>query len=120
MLNKKSVRVDSKSKIVYFDDGSNLYFNKLFLATGSTPRTISALENVDNVHYLRTHHDARRIANDSADKNVVLIGSSFIVMEIAAYMKDKAKSITIISRSEVPFSKSLGNQIGAQIKEVRH
>jgi len=44
-----------------------------------SPRKYDSLsQDVKNVFYLRTYQDAANIATNSKDKNVVLIGSSFI------------------------------------------
>lgn len=94
---------------------------------------------------MRTYQDAAQIAEQSKDKNVVLIGSSFIgkstvfrlhfsgleqisqctpppplclVMEIASYLNGKCKSLSIISKSDTPFANTLGAEIGQQIKKV--
>lgn len=40
-------------------------------------------------------------------------------MELAAYLLGKCKSVTVLSRSQFPFSSSLGDRIGEQIKNVR-
>ena len=117
LLNTKCTKLDTESKIIHLDDGSTLMFNKLFIATGSSPREFEPTKGLKNIQYLRTHLDAASIANDSKDQNVVLLGSSFIVMEIAAYLTGKCASVTIISRSEFPFERSLGKRIGKQIKE---
>ena len=41
-------------------------------------------------------------------------------MEVAAFLKAKAKSISIIGRSNYPFISTLGEKIGQQIKIVSH
>ena len=39
-------------------------------------------------------------------------------MEIASYLNGKSKSISIISKTETPFEKTLGSKIGGEIKNV--
>ena len=39
-------------------------------------------------------------------------------MEVAAYLVSKAKSVTVVGRSLVPFSSSLGERIGAILFKV--
>lgn len=112
-------KLDTKSQVVHLEGGSTLRYDKLFISTGSNPRKYRTIpDNVNNALYLRTHEDALKIANNTKDKNVVLIGSSFIVMEIASYLNGKSKSISIISKSEVPFAHSLGQKIGNEIKNL--
>lgn len=119
LLGVQCTKVDVNSQLVYLDDGSNLNYGKLFIATGSSPRKYGSLSGDEkNVFYMRTYKDAANIAEHSKDKNVVLIGSSFIVMEIASYLSGKCKSVSIISKSETPFAGTLGPEIGQHIKNL--
>ncbi|KAI7688387.1 hypothetical protein SSS_06072 [Sarcoptes scabiei] len=111
-------KIDFESKIAYFDDCSNLYYDKLFLGTGSRPRKYDEiLDGLENVFYIRTYKNSNDVVLLAKDKNIVLIGSSFIVVEMAGVLLKIAKSVKIISRSEVPFAKSLGKQFGTAIKK---
>ena len=52
-------------------------------------------------------------------KNLVVIGSSFISMEIvAAVSKRRLASINVIGMEEFPFEAVLGKEIGAGLKKV--
>lgn len=51
---------------------------------------------------------------------VVIIGTSFIGMELAgAIVKKKPASIDVIGVDEVPFAKILGEKIGGAVQKVR-
>ena len=39
-------------------------------------------------------------------------------MEVAAYLADKAASVTVIGRSSIPFAKVLGKKVGSLLKKV--
>lgn len=54
----------------------------------------------------------------SPEKYVVVLGSSFIGMEAAAYCVDKVKKVTIVSKDSVPFQASMGAQIGAGVMKM--
>jgi NADPH-dependent 2,4-dienoyl-CoA reductase/sulfur reductase-like enzyme len=56
--------------------------------------------------------------SDSEKKNVVVVGSSFIGMEVALALADKAK-VTVVGMDEVPFEKILGKAVGNGIRKVR-
>ena len=49
---------------------------------------------------------------------MVIIGASFIGMEVAAHLSDKAASVTVVGNSDIPFQNSLGPEIGAYIKQL--
>ena len=83
-----------------------------------------------NVHTLREVADAHAVAAAGDQKDVVLIGSSFIGnfpfilsivhsltiflkgMEVAAFLIGKAKSITVVGMERVPFERVLGTEVG--------
>lgn len=120
ILNEKEASsVDTKEKSVKFMDGTTLKYDSLVVATGGRPRSLPAPgTDLQNVCQLRTPDDANRIADNSKDKNVVIIGSSFIGMEVAAYLVDKATSVTVVARAKVPFEYALGLRIGTILQKL--
>nr|XP_027194838.1 apoptosis-inducing factor 3-like [Dermatophagoides pteronyssinus] len=126
-LKTKCENLDTELQMAYLlndnDDTIALHYDKIFIATGSRPRKYPSQvfennKNLENVFYLRTYHDANNINDQIEDKNVILIGSSFIVIEIACSIIKSAKTITILSRTDVPYARTLGRQIGQAIKEL--
>ena len=49
---------------------------------------------------------------------MVIIGASFIGMEVAAHLSDKAASVTVVGNVDIPFKNSLGPEIGSYIKQM--
>ena len=49
---------------------------------------------------------------------MVIVGASFIGMEVAAYLSDKAASLTVIGNSDIPFKSTLGPDIGLYLKHL--
>ena len=62
---------------------------------------------------------ANAIARDAEGKRVVIIGTSFIGMEVGAYLSDKAASVDCIDIAAVPFERVLGERIGRSLQTVR-
>ena len=92
---------------------------KVVVATGSTPRKLqSPWCDLENVFVLRTPSDANVIAEVAKDGEAVVIGSSFIGMEVAAFLSGKAKKVTVIGGGSVPFEKSLGTEVGEYFKAM--
>ena len=71
-----------------------------------------------NVFTVRTYHDTNKIFETSKGKHVVILGTSFIGMEVAASLKPKAASVSLIGKSAVPFQNVLGRKIGEAIKRL--
>lgn len=113
------VAVDSMDKKVSLDDGSSMEYSKLMLCTGGTPRRLGVPgEDLPGVSYLRTLQDANFIQREAARKHLVIIGTSFIGMEVAAAMVETAASVTVIGRDRVPFLASLGDEVGKYIMSL--
>uniref|UniRef100_A0A8C7QMU4 Rieske domain-containing protein n=1 Tax=Oncorhynchus mykiss TaxID=8022 RepID=A0A8C7QMU4_ONCMY len=69
-------------------------------------------KDLENVKMLETPEDARQIHVACIGCHIVIVGTSFVGMEVASYMTDKASSITVIGSSELPYQKTLGPEIG--------
>ncbi|CAG2118728.1 unnamed protein product, partial [Medioppia subpectinata] len=112
-------KLNPKEKSVQLNNGLTLKFDRIFLGTGVRPKIYEAKGNeLKNICYLRTHSDANYIAQNANEKNVIIIGTSFIGMEVAAFLNGKAKTIAVIGKSKYPFALTLGKEIGEQIKEL--
>jgi 3-phenylpropionate/trans-cinnamate dioxygenase ferredoxin reductase subunit len=97
VLNEKAVRVDRAEQAVVLSGGRRLPYDKLLLATGSTPRTLPALAGNDTVHYLRTHDDALALAARlSAGGHLAVIGAGFIGLELAVAARKRGLQVTVI------------------------
>ncbi|KAA1467335.1 flavo protein [Dentipellis sp. KUC8613] len=113
--------VDTTAKTVTLEDGKDhITYDKLILATGGLPRRLP-IDGADlaNVYTLRTVGDAKLIDEACQEgKKLVVIGSSFISMElVAAVSKRKLASIHVIGMEEYPFEAVLGKEVGAGLKK---
>uniref|UniRef100_A0A8C8RGF4 FAD/NAD(P)-binding domain-containing protein n=1 Tax=Pelusios castaneus TaxID=367368 RepID=A0A8C8RGF4_9SAUR len=68
--------------------------------------------NLENVCNLQTPEDAKRILQLATGRRVVVLGASFIGMEVAAFLSDRASAICIVEREEFPFQAVLGPHVG--------
>ncbi|RPD61014.1 hypothetical protein L226DRAFT_534661 [Lentinus tigrinus ALCF2SS1-7] len=95
-------------------------YETLVLATGGVSRRLPiAGKDLSNVFTLRGVEDAKKIdAAVKEGKKLVVIGSSFISMElVVAVTNRKLASIDVIGQEEFPFEMVLGKQIGAGLKK---
>uniref|UniRef100_A0A3B3XBP6 Rieske domain-containing protein n=1 Tax=Poecilia mexicana TaxID=48701 RepID=A0A3B3XBP6_9TELE len=110
-LQKEAVSVDTEKKTVTFDDGLVQSYDQLLLSTGSKGLDVPG-RKLDNIKMLETPEDARQIHAASLGCNIVLVGTSFVGMEVASYMIDKASSITVVGSSDMPYQNTLGREVG--------
>nr|XP_039266957.1 apoptosis-inducing factor 3-like [Styela clava] len=111
--------VDSSSKSVGLSNGKSVVYDQLLLASGANPRTLPIPGwELGNVHILRTPDDANTIFNKANNKNVVLIGASFIGMEVASSLVGNAASVTVCEFFEAPFQTALGIKVGKVMQSL--
>ncbi|XP_078523164.1 apoptosis-inducing factor 3 isoform X2 [Lissotriton helveticus] len=111
--------LDIKNKTALFKSGFKMEYNKLLIATGSTPKTLTCKgKELDNVFTIRTPEDANWVVKLAMSKNAVIIGASFLGMEVAAYLCDKAHSVSVVELEDLPFKKFLGEKVGRVILKL--
>ena len=113
-------RINALDKKITFADGAVLTADALLLATGSVPRTLPFQSNGQkNVFVLRSHADADAIlAASKEEQRIVVIGASFIGMEVAASLRGRGCEVTIVAPDHIPFEKTLGPEIGKLFQQV--
>ncbi|CAK7218045.1 Apoptosis-inducing factor 1 [Sporothrix eucalyptigena] len=113
--------IDFASKTVQTKSGgaNSIPYNKLILSTGGTARLLplEGFKTLSNIFTLRNIHDVKKItdvlgANDGAKKKVVIVGSSFIGMEVANATA-KNHDVTVVGMEKVPLERVLGLEVGA-------
>lgn len=93
-----AVAIDRRRRELVLADGRTVPYGKLVLATGSTPRRLTAPgADLDGVALLKTLHDARRLAGELAPRRrVVVIGAGYIGLEVAAAAAKVGCSVTVL------------------------
>lgn len=98
---------------VRLDDGATLGYDKLVLATGSSPRGLPVPGGeAPGVHYLRTRDDSDAIrACFGAGRKLVIIGFGWIGLEVAAAARDAGTDVTVLGRGPLPLLTVLGPEM---------
>ena len=112
--------IDPGRKRVTLADGTELAYDALLLATGSQPTRLPASLQVDRpVHYLRTLADSRAIiAAASRAKSALVIGASFIGLEVAASLRARGLEVHVVAPEQRPLERVLGPRYGDFIREL--
>jgi len=89
-------------KLVRLDDGSEVAYDALLLATGSRPRRLVADGlDLEGIHYLRTIADVDRIREGFAPgKRLVVIGGGYIGLEVAATARELGLDVTVLEMAD--------------------
>lgn len=113
--------LDPAARAVVLDGGERLEYASLLLATGARPRPIPLPgTGLDGVSTFRTVEDSRRLHARLADGglNVVMIGSGWIGMELAAAASTFGNTVTLLGRAEVPLGAAIGPELGGFFREL--
>jgi len=107
-------RIDAPARRIICADGSVLAYDAALLATGGTPAHPSMPgAGLGHVYTLRSRADADAILEQAErSTRAVILGASFIGMEVAASLRERGLEVTVIGQEAVPFSKQLGEQVG--------
>lgn len=106
-LNSRAASIDTKQKKVTTEDGKTYEYGALLLATGADPVELR-LEGASpsQVLYLRSLADSKSIVAKAASaKQVVVVGASFIGLEVAASLRARGIVVHIVAPDEVPMER---------------
>ena len=112
--------IDPAGKKMTLADGRDVTWDALLLATGADP-VRPPLFGGDQSHVLtlRTLSDSRAIIERATRaRRVVVVGASFIGMEVAASLRARNLEVHVVAPESVPFEKTLGPELGAFMRGV--
>jgi NADPH-dependent 2,4-dienoyl-CoA reductase/sulfur reductase-like enzyme/nitrite reductase/ring-hydroxylating ferredoxin subunit len=120
LTNTRVKAIDPKAKQVMLSDGRSLGYGALLLATGAEPvRLKIAGDDLPHVCYLRTLADSRRIIEKAKNaKRAVIIGSSFIGLEVAWSLRERKLEVAVVGKGSLPLQKVLGRDMGNLVRET--
>lgn len=119
-LNKSVKTLDTKAKTITFEDGETLGYDLVLIATGAQPRRLDVPgADLQNIFTLRSFADTDHILKAAQNaKHAVVVGSSFIGMEMASGLTQKDVKVTVVSDESLPFEKILGPELGRLFYKV--
>ncbi|KEQ77780.1 rubredoxin-NAD(+) reductase [Aureobasidium namibiae CBS 147.97] len=111
-------KVDFNNRSVETDDGKKVNYTKLIMASGGTPKWLpmdGLKGDLENVFVLRALPHAQGImkaAGEDGGKKVVVVGSSFIGMEVGNCLASMKHDVTIVGMEEEPMMTVMGKELG--------
>lgn len=120
MLNSRVASIEVVGKRVLLENGKSYEFGALLLATGADPIKLPIPGASDSqLHYLRTFTDGRALVNKAATaKQVVIVGASFIALEVAASLRERGIAVHIVAPEDVPLERVFGREIGQFVQSL--
>jgi apoptosis-inducing factor 3 len=117
-LDTEVVGIDPKAHKVSVADGKTFAYDRLLLATGAEPvRLLIPGADQSRLHTLRTLADCRTIiAAASKARRALVIGASFIGLEVAASLRARGIEVVVVAPEARPMERVLGPQLGDFIR----
>ena len=120
VLGRRVTRLEAASRRLTLDDGTTRDFGAIVLATGAEPVRLT-LPGVGGppVHVLRTLGDSRAIIRAAEGaRRVVVIGASFIGLEVAASLRTRGLEVHVVAPQARPLERVLGPELGAFVRTL--
>jgi NADPH-dependent 2,4-dienoyl-CoA reductase/sulfur reductase-like enzyme/nitrite reductase/ring-hydroxylating ferredoxin subunit len=117
-LGTRVAGIDAHSREITLENGKRRRFGALLIATGAEPVRLN-IPGADGpaVHYLRSLADSNAIiAVAKAGTRAVVIGASFIGLEVAASLRTRKVNVDVVAPERLPLEKVMGAELGQLIR----
>jgi NADPH-dependent 2,4-dienoyl-CoA reductase/sulfur reductase-like enzyme/nitrite reductase/ring-hydroxylating ferredoxin subunit len=119
-LTTEVTSIDAKARNVLLAGGETIAYDRLLLTTGAEPVHL-AIPGVDqpHVHVLRSLADCRAIiASVNGARRAIVIGASFIGLEVAASLRAREIEVHVVGLEQRPMERVLGPEMGDFVRSL--
>jgi NADPH-dependent 2,4-dienoyl-CoA reductase/sulfur reductase-like enzyme/nitrite reductase/ring-hydroxylating ferredoxin subunit len=120
VLGATATAIDTKGHRVALADGRSYAFDRLLIATGAEPVKLPIPgADLPHVRTLRSLADSRALVERAkASRHAVVIGASFIGLEVAAALRHRGLDVHVVAPEQRPMEKVLGAQFGDFVRAL--
>lgn len=116
------VSIDKETKVVTLEDGEQIKYDKLVIATGSTPAKPNWLKgkDLDNVFVIPKNKIYLDLMKEKINglKKVVVIGAGFIGVEFSDELKKNGHEVFLVEREPNILSTAFDEEIATRIVDI--
>lgn len=119
LLGRKVVKIDRKARRVIADDGSEAEYDRLLIATGSTPFILPVPgKDLDGVIGYRDIADTRMMMDTAkTHKHAVVIGGGLLGLEAANGLKLRGMDVTVVHIGDWLLERQLDRTAGELLQK---
>src|SRR5215203_1751591 len=120
LLRRTVVTAVDRRRRVVTAAGAEHPYDKLLLATGSSPRRLGMPgDQLDGMVTLRTWDDALALRKRLVETaHIVIVGAGWIGCEVAAAARHHGASVTVVEPLSQPLVRVVGEQVGAAFADL--
>ncbi len=120
LLDTRVLAIEPEAKCVRLSDGSRRSYGALLLATGAEPIKLTIPgSDKPHVHTLRSLADSRAIiAEAQPGRRAVVVGASFIGLEVAASLRTRGLDVRVVAPGGRPLEHVLGPELGDFVRAL--
>jgi 3-phenylpropionate/trans-cinnamate dioxygenase ferredoxin reductase subunit len=118
-VENSATRIDRIERIVHLDNGQQLPYDRLVLATGARPRLLAVPgSRLNGVMALRTVVDANLLRRQlDKSRRLVVIGGGFIGLEVAASARKLGLKVTVIESLGRTMARAVTSEMSSFLTE---
>ena len=121
-LGARVTAIDRASRCLELEDGSRHDYDRLLIATGADPVHLNLPGgDLPHVHSFlpRSLADSRAIiAKTATARHAVVIGASFIGLEVAASLRTRKLEVHVVAPEAIPMERVMGGEIGGLVRTI--
>jgi NADPH-dependent 2,4-dienoyl-CoA reductase/sulfur reductase-like enzyme/nitrite reductase/ring-hydroxylating ferredoxin subunit len=119
-LGTRVTALEPDTHAVLLADGSRVQYGALLLATGVEPIRLKVPgASQANVHVLRSLADSTAlIARLGTARRCVVVGASFIGLEVAASLRTRGVEVHVVAPEALPLERVMGAAIGQMVRAI--
>ena len=120
VLGSRVSSLELQAKQVELENDTVYHFDALLIATGADPVRIPVEGATDaQLHYLRSFADSQAlVARSAGAKRVVVVGASFIGLEVAASLRKRGVAVDVVAPEQQPLERVLGPELGKVVRRL--
>lgn len=107
--------IDTGAQSVTLEDGTDIGYDRLLLATGSRVRRIDCPGcEMPGIHYLRSRADVDRIRQEiGTSSRIVIVGGGYIGLEVAAVARGLGLDVTVLEAMDRVMARVVAPEVSA-------
>jgi NADPH-dependent 2,4-dienoyl-CoA reductase/sulfur reductase-like enzyme/nitrite reductase/ring-hydroxylating ferredoxin subunit len=119
-LGERVRAIDPAARQVHLESGAVRPYDRLLLCPGAAPRRVALVgADLPHVVVLRSLADSRALIRRAEGiRQAVVLGASFIGLEVAAALRARGVDVRVVAPSKEPLERVLGAEAGAFFRRL--